>query len=166
MNVTDIKSEAPAIFEKDIKSGMHYAERIRDMLEEMFKRQHELELKYEHIEEENGFSWNPNNLPSGLFSGMPMDLNNPQNQWFIKDGAYRMIEEISEATNCLKNKPWKTTHVPTDEVHFLEELADAQHFWIRLWLYIFGSPQAAAEAMYKMYFKKSEVNKFRQETKY
>lgn len=154
MNVTDIKTEAPAIFEMEF--------RARDMLEEMFKRQYELELKYEGIESANGFTLNPGNLQSQT----PLDLDIAKNQWFIKEGAYRAVEEISEATNCLKNKPWKSTGVITDQVHFLEELADAHHFWIRIWLYIFGSPEAAAEAMYKMYFKKSEVNKFRQESQY
>jgi hypothetical protein len=142
LNINDIQADAP-------QDG--------DWLKNIFRRQAELETKYEGIEQDNGFY-----VPE-----MPVDLDNHRDQLFLKDAAYRAVEEISEATNCLKNKPWKQTHVPTDKEHFFEEAADATHFWIRFWLYIFGpDPDDAAEAMYKFYFKKSEVNKFRQESKY
>lgn len=141
MNINDIQSDPPA---------------FGDRLVNMMKRQLELEQKYEHIERANGF-----HVPE-----MPVDIDNAQVQWFIKDAAYRCIEELSEATNCLKNKPWKVTQVPTDQIHFLEEMADATHFFIRMFIYLYGNPQDAAEAMYKLYFKKSEVNKFRQESQY
>lgn len=142
MNINDITTEAP-------EDG--------DWLKNIFRRQFELEDKYEPIERSNGFY-----VPS-----MPVDLDNNHDQLFIKDAAYRAIEEISEATNCLKNKPWKQTQLPTDLTHFFEEMADATHFFVRMWLYMFGpNPDDAAEAMYKFYFKKSEVNKFRQESKY
>jgi len=154
MNITDIKAEAPELFKAD---GV----RVRDMLELMFERQYQLELKYEQIELDNGFF-----VPDNLRSLTPLDLNNAKNQDFLKNAAYRMIEELSEATNTLKNKPWKVTQIITDEVHFIEEMADATHFFIRMWLYIFGNPTDAAEAMYRTYFKKSEVNKFRQESNY
>lgn len=137
MNINDIKTEAPT---------------TGDKLENIFGRQLELELKYDHIEQANGF----NNM------GLKVDLDSPAAQWYIKDAAYRVIEELSEATNCLKNKPWKTTHVPTDQPHFYEELADAFHFFVRLCLIV----GLDADSLYKFYFKKSEVNKFRQESDY
>lgn len=136
VNILDIDTEAP-------EEG--------DKLENIFSRQQELEDKYERIESDNGF---PRPTESSL--------DDPQLQAYIKDAAYRMVEELSEATNCLKNKPWKSTHVPTDENHFYEELADAWHFFIRLNL-IAGLD---AEKVYRLYFKKSEVNKFRQESNY
>jgi dimeric dUTPase (all-alpha-NTP-PPase superfamily) len=137
LNINDIKTEAP--------SGV-------DMLQAIFERQLELETKYHGIEKANGFK----NL------GVNVDLDSPAAQSYIKDAAYRVVEELSEATNCLKNKPWKTTHVPTDQQHYFEELMDALHFFVRLCL-ISG---LTAEDVFKLYFKKSEVNKFRQESDY
>lgn len=145
MNITDIKTEAPERFDGH--------KLITDMLEEIFKRQRELETKYDEIERANGFT---------IHRGMGVDLDDPTSQWYIKDAAYRMIEELSEATNCLKNKPWKTTHVLTDVTHFYEELSDAFHFFIRLCLIV----GLDAEDLYRLYFKKSEVNRFRQESNY
>jgi hypothetical protein len=141
VNVNDIDTVAP-------EEG--------DWLENIFARQTALEEKYEDIEAANGFS-----RPDGVdweVSG----LDDPHTQWFLKDAAYRVVEELSEATNCLKNKPWKTTHVPTDKTHYYEELADAFHFFIRLCIY----SGLDAEKLYRLYFKKSEVNKFRQESNY
>jgi len=141
VNILDIETDAP-------EGG--------DKLENIFSRQQELEDKYEDIEAANGF-----NHPDGGDWEVG-GLDDAHTQWFLKDAAYRVVEELSEATNCLKNKPWKTTQVPTDANHYYEELADAFHFFIRLCMY----SGLDAEKMYRLYFKKSEVNKFRQETNY
>lgn len=136
MNINDIETEAP-------EDG--------DWLKNIFARQQELEDQYEPIEAANGFP-----RPA---SG---NIDDYARQRYIKDGAYRAVEELSEATNCLKNKPWKTTPVLTDRDHFFEELADFLHFTIRMFI-ICG---LTAEDVYKLYFKKSEVNKFRQRSDY
>lgn len=136
ININDIETEAP-------EDG--------DRLENMFARQAELEDKYEPIEAANGFP-----RPTST------DLDDYALQRAIKDFAYRTIEEIAEATNCLKNKPWKQSPVLTDRQHFLEELADAWHFWIQL----NRLAGLTSEDVHKLYFKKSEVNLFRQESKY
>lgn len=136
MNINDIETEAP-------EDG--------DWLKNIFARQQELEDQYQSIEAANG-------LPRPT-SG---DLDDYGRQRYLKDAAYRIVEEISEATNCLKNKPWKTTPVRTDDEHYYEEMADAFHFFVR-WCIESGLD---AEALYKLYFKKSEVNKFRQRSKY
>lgn len=136
MNINDIETEAP-------EDG--------DWLQNIFNRQQELEDRYSKIEAANGYP-----PPT---SG---NLDDPAWQRYFKDGAYRCVEEISEATNCLKNKPWKSTPVLTDKQHFLEELADGFHFYVRMFL-LAG---LSAEDVYKLYFKKSEVNKFRQESNY
>lgn len=136
MNVTDIETEAP-------QDG--------DWLQNIFARQQELEDKYESIEAANGYP-----------EPASRSLNDPARQRYLKDAAHRIIEELSEATNTLKNKPWKSTFVPTDEVHYFEEFADAFHFMIRMAI----KSGMTAEDLYKWYFKKSEVNKFRQESNY
>jgi hypothetical protein len=150
MNITDVRKEAPV-------PSVEY-----DRLELMFERQWELENKYRPMEMEKG------HFPHFIHpeDDFPVDLSNDDAQLFIKDAMERVIEEMMEAANTLKNKPWKNTHVETDELHFFEELADAQHFWLRLWLIVCGGPKKAAAMMYGLYFQKSEVNKFRQDTNY
>lgn len=136
VNIKDIDTEAPS-------DG--------DKLENIFQRQQELEDQYGPIEATNGFP----EPTSG-------SLDDYARQRYLKDAAHRCIEEISEATNCLKNKPWKTTPVLTDQEHYFEEMADAFHFFVR-WAIKSG---LTADDLYRLYFKKSEVNKFRQESHY
>jgi hypothetical protein len=150
MNITDVRKEAPT---PDV---------THDRLELMFERQMDLEIKYRPMEAEKGH-FQRFVIPESQF---PVDLSNEHAQLLVKDAMERVIEEMMEAANTLKNKPWKNTHVETDELHFFEELADAQHFWLRLWLIVCGSPKQAAAMMYGLYFQKSEVNKFRQDTNY
>ena len=124
-----------------------------DKLNLIFKRQKELMKKYHKIEKANEI-WVPDKLP--------LDLNNCKCQYRIKDFLWRITEELGEAGNCLKNKPWKQTQVETDVDHFIEELADAFHFWIELCIMI----GLTADDLFEFYYKKSEVNAFRQRSKY
>lgn len=136
VNTKDIETEAP-------EDG--------DMLENIFARQAELKDKYEPIEQANGRT-----RPASR------DLDDYAYQRYIKEGAYRIVEELSEATNCLKNKPWKQTPVLTDRDHYFEEISDALHFFVEFC----QDSGLSAKDLYRLYFKKSEVNKFRQESKY
>lgn len=136
VNIKDIDTEAP-------ETG--------DWLQNIFDRQKELEDRYLSIEVANGFA-HPESF----------DLDDARTQWFLKDAAYRVVEELSEATNCFKNKPWKQTQVFTDREHYFEEMMDAFHFFVRMCIY----SGLTAEDVYRLYFKKSEVNKFRQESQY
>jgi dimeric dUTPase (all-alpha-NTP-PPase superfamily) len=124
-----------------------------DLLKVIFKRQVELMEKYDPIEEKNL----SHHIPHGVFN-----LDDPQSQQRLKDFAWRVTEELGEAMNCLKNKPWKQTHMPTDEVHFLEELVDAFHFLIEMYIHVGFTP----ETLTAMYLNKSDVNKFRIRSKY
>jgi len=49
-----------------------------------------------------------------------------------------------------------------DEIHLKEELADALHFFIEACILI----GMDAEELFDIYMRKSEVNKFRQRSKY
>lgn len=124
-----------------------------DMLENVFSRQRELMETYHHIERKNGLLQTED---------VPVDLHSAQGQARLKDFAWRVTEEIGEAMNCLKNKPWKQTQMLTDEVHYIEELVDAFHFFVELCI-LSG---LSAEDLFRMYFSKSEVNKFRQRSQY
>jgi len=183
-----------------------------DIIQEIFARQRELIEKYHVIEENNGFN---------TFSGYPLNLNHKLHQARLKDFAWRMTEEFTEATdtndpehkleevidalhffvelnilaghypttrwtdvyvdnlsqyykiypviervgcamNCLKNKPWKQSHMLTDEKKFHMHLEES---WVFFFL-LLKSFHLTLEDVYIVYFKKSEVNKFRQRSKY
>jgi hypothetical protein len=80
----------------------------------------------------------------------------------IKARTYLVIHQLGLAMNCLKNKPWKNTHMLTDVNEFKKYIVRAHKDFIRLCL----SSDLKAEDLYMIYFKKSEVNKFRQRSNY
>ena len=124
------------------------------MLEGIFAAQEGLMTKYHDIEFKRGaLVVDPDKFG---------DLDLRFVQWRIKDLAFRTIEELTEATNCLKNKPWKQSEVSTDAVHFYEELADALHFLTELFI----TAGMSAEDLAKMYHRKHAVNEFRQRSQY
>lgn len=130
----------------------------RGYLSAIFYRQDELMHKYHDIEHRNEAVVIPlDNGPGGLG-----DIDHRLVQMRLKDLAYRVVEELSEATNTLKNKPWKQDFVKTDEAHFYEEIADAFHFFIEFCI----TAGLDAEKLTQVYFAKSEVNKFRQRSNY
>jgi hypothetical protein len=125
-----------------------------DLLQSIFEGQKELIAKYAEIERGRG-----------ALVVSPDQFGNIDHrfvQWRIKDLAFRMIEELTEATNTLKNKPWKQSEVPTDKDHFYEELADSFHFFIELCI----TAGMDAEDLALMYLKKHAVNQFRQRSNY
>lgn len=124
-----------------------------DMLDLIFQRQRELMQKYESIEEKN--------FPH-MYKDIPVDINSREGQARLKDFAWRITEELGEAMNTLKNKPWKQTHVITNEKHYLEEIGDAFHFFIELCI-LSGLD---AKGLFDIYFRKSEVNHFRIRSNY
>jgi len=124
-----------------------------DLLVAIFARQNELLKKYQEIERKNGLLQTED---------IPVDLDDAKGQQRLKDFAWRVTEELGEAMNCLKNKPWKQTQMETDKNHYYEELADAFHFFIELCILSGIDEKKLAE----LYFKKSLVNKFRQRSNY
>lgn len=127
--------------------------KVKDKLEAMFEMQRELITKYLPIEEKAGFLH---------IKGVPVDIDDPAGQDRMKETAWRIVEELGEAMNCLKNKPWKQSPLATDQLHFYEELADFLHFSLELFI----EAGLDADKLFRLYFLKSQVNKFRQESNY
>jgi hypothetical protein len=143
MNVKDFQSELP--------EG-------KDLLQLIFDKQFELMKKYHDIESNNlGFEF-----PAVKTMGIGLDINSTRVQYRIKDMMWRVTEELGEAANTLKNKPWKNTHMLTDEVHYLEEIIDAVHFFVELLIMSGFTPESLAI----MYLNKNAVNHFRQRSNY
>lgn len=123
-----------------------------DKLDNIFATQRNLVKKYHPIETSKGIP-----APSP-----PLNLHNCLHQQRLKDLAFRCISELIEATECLKNKPWKLTEVKTDVDHFYEEIADALHFLIEFCI----NAGIDSNMLYDLYFRKSEVNRFRVRSNY
>ena len=88
----------------------------KDMLALMFERQHGLAVKYEPIEDANGLLQTPD---------LPVVLDDRKGQARLKDFAWRVSEELYEATDALVQHP--------DNVeHFLEEMIDSLHFFLEM----------------------------------
>lgn len=124
-----------------------------DRLEMIFKHQRELFDKYRALEEE---------FLGHAIPQIPFDLNQREAQVHLKDMFWRITEEVGEAANCLKLKPWKQTPMITDEAHFLEEMIDAFHFFVETLVFIGFTPETLA----KMYLQKNAVNQFRIKSRY
>ena len=76
--------------------------------------------------------------------------------------AYSCVEDLGKAMNCLKQKPWKQTHVLTDRKRFHAHLSNAFYSLLR-YAWSIGHTD---HSLFTFYFKKSEVNKFRQRSGY
>ncbi len=109
MNIMDVMSN------EDIP----VPEEGRDQLDQLFDWQGDLERKYIEIESANGLRWD---------SSHPLDLREDAAQMQFQDFSFRTIAELMEMTECLKNRPHKSTQMPTDKDHFYEEFSDSFHF--------------------------------------
>jgi hypothetical protein len=197
------------------------SDRPEELLKAIFDKQRELLLKYRPIEKANGLLHTED---------IPVNLNCRFGQAQLKDLAWRMTEEITEATdarehrdhyleelvdalhfmvelmiladfqpcrdltfyfdqthdmfrefehevtiapyaiverigcamNCLKNKPWKQSQMLTDHHKFKGHLEEA---WITF-IGLMVCEGLDANDLYDLYFRKSEVNAFRQRSNY
>lgn len=84
----------------------------QDMLDDIFKHQHQLEVKYSPIEDQNGLLETKD---------MPVNIHDRMGQARIKSMFWRCTEELMEALEALDDK---------DFTHFYEEMADAMHFLV------------------------------------
>jgi len=80
----------------------------------------------------------------------------------FSDAAWMFTSELGLCMNCLKNKPWKQTHMETDVVYLRTKLIGAFiHFVAML-----KTAGLSADDIYSYYFKKNKVNQFRQRSNY
>lgn len=75
---------------------------------------------------------------------------------------YEVIHSIGSASNCLKQRPWKVSHQLVDVPKFRSLLIPAFYQLIEI-LCFFG---LKAEDIFRVYWLKSEINKFRIRTNY
>jgi hypothetical protein len=87
-----------------------------------------------------------------------MDMQGPT----FRDALFFVVEHLSEAMNSLKQKPWKQTAMLTDKQVFNQAITQTNKAFFLACMFL----EMDALALYSMYFKKSEVNKFRIGSKY
>jgi hypothetical protein len=87
---------------------------------------------------------------------------NKGNQVAMNMGAYEVIQHLSNAMNCLKNKPWKATHMTTDKHKFNHSVISGFRSLLRL----IGECGMSPQDCFEMYLKKNRVNQFRQRSQY
>ena len=76
--------------------------------------------------------------------------------------VYEVIHCIGCASNCLKQRPWKQTHQKTDCPKYIGWMIPALSRLIQTFKFLEMTP----DQIFAMYWKKSEVNKFRQRSNY
>lgn len=72
------------------------------------------------------------------------------------------VQKLAMTSNLLKNKPWKQSERPTDPETFKERLIGVWETFISICMVINVGP----EKLHQLYFRKSDINKKRQETGY
>jgi hypothetical protein len=80
----------------------------------------------------------------------------------IRDKVLDVIVGFGLVGNTLKNKPWKSSHMPTDELKFKRRLDEAWIKFFELWARL----GMQSHDVYALYFKKNAVNQFRQDSNY
>lgn len=84
----------------------------------------------------------------------PVDITSKYGQRQIKELTFAMIEEMTEGTYILKNRPHRfTDHTDVDFAHFREELGDALAYFVEICVFAGISP----EELYEEYCRKNFI---------
>lgn len=103
----------------------------------------------------------------GLESDALIELHDVQHSYLKGDETlerlcWDVIYFLGCASNCLKNRPWKQNHQLVDTDKFYAYLREAFFRMIRVFAFV----GMDADHIFNMYYRKSEVNKFRQRSNY
>lgn len=73
-----------------------------------------------------------------------------------------LVVALAKVGRTCKNKPWKQTQIPIDMVEYSHNLIGLVHEFLAYCQWFFESQQQ----LYQFYFKKAQVNRFRQRSGY
>jgi hypothetical protein len=90
-------------------------------------------------------------------------INYSNTQRAIRETNNWLIEELMEAQNLLKDKPWKINPQITDADKYHKEIGDAIHFFLELLIY---SGLDTSEKVWAVYNERSANNTARRATDY
>lgn len=125
-----------------------------DMLDAVFQGQRELMARYHEIEESNG--------SPVIFEEQEGELEDRQVQARLRQLFGFLVQELGEAMQELKLKPWKRTELPTDKEALYGELGDCLHFFVELCI----TAGMTAEDLHQAYFRMHQKNINRQNSDY
>lgn len=131
----------------------HYLEEMIDALHFMVEQQILAGL--------SPASYRPGDLKTDLLEYL-MGYGNIYVISFTPATEYYIIEKVGLAMNCLKNKPWKQSQMMTDEDKFYGFMKES----LLMLLAVLVRAGLTAKDVYGLYFRKNEVNKFRQRSNY
>jgi len=120
-----------------------------DDLKEKYKGRDKLETIFELVDQQNS-------------SLKVKDLNTKEGQRAWKEILFCLTEELYEAANVLKNRPWVQTEYTVDYNHLYDELADSIWFFTAL----LRASGLDAERAFEIFLRKWKVNNFRRESGY
>ena len=120
-----------------------------DDLKEKLRGKDKLEVLFQLVSEQNS-TWSIK------------DLNTKEGQRYWKEILFCLTEELYEAANVLKNRPWVQTEYTVDYNHLYDELADSIWFFIAL----LQASGLDADKAFEIFLKKWKVNSFRKESGY
>lgn len=85
-----------------------------------------------------------------------------RNFYTLNDLVSDHVMYLGMMCNCLKNKPWKQTMMKTNKENFYKHL---ELVWVN-YIAILTSQDLTEQEILDIYFRKSQVNKFRQRSNY
>ena len=104
----------------------------------------------------------PKDRLKALFIAIPIRNSVEIHMELLSIHMWSVVETLGLACNCLKNKPWKQTQMETDTVLMFKYIKSALKYFAELCGYL----GISEHDLFETYFKKSEVNKFRQRSYY
>jgi len=120
-----------------------------DDLVEKFKQKDKFQVLFDLVLEQN-------------FTYPKADIHTKEGQKVWKEVMFNLVEELFEAANTLKNRPWVQTEYEVDLNHLYDELADALWYFVLL-IHLSG---LNADEMFRIFLAKWKVNNFRRESGY
>jgi hypothetical protein len=119
----------------------------------------------------NGISFGPDRLENMFavqnalmvkYGVKKLDINTKEGQAQARMYAWFMVEELFEAMNLLKLRPWAKQFYETDQNRLDDEMADFLGFFFQV-MVLLGYD---AKRVYESFLKKMVVNEFRIRSEY
>lgn len=124
--------------------------------EEVFERGVSMQFKINDAENKGFFIGDKTIITPGFHQ-----LSESRIQWF-KTLLFEVIYHLSTARNLLKSRIWKQTPVMTKELEYQEELVKAFYLYMGFLAFAGFTP----ESYYILFYKKQQLNLWRQQTNY
>lgn len=97
-----------------------------------------------------------------IWNSQKAAVTKPLDVSLVSRDVLAIVMRLGLSANCLKNKPWKETQMPTDLIVFRQKLLKAWESVCLMW----HNLGCDIDELYVLYKKKNTVNLFRQRTKY